>query len=168
MKKKYTRKPIRNLNELEKAQDRTRAMYKDMESDWVSNFVQPDTWAFSLGQHLLTGLVKRKSRNKTAHRSAESFIPGTSANRSRRPGHTKDLPEPEKSGLLSRLATVAGVRRGKAPRTDRPNIPARAKSAASRLLKNLIWSLVYWQAFRIGFRLGRAGGRAVRSKKNRR
>lgn len=169
MEKKYTRKPIRNMADLEKAQDRARNRYKNMESDWVSHFLQPDTWAFSAGQYLLTGLLRKKNRSTTAKKAASSVdklsnslsVAGSPAG-----PFSRDATAGKTSGLFGK---ISGLRRHL---RDRQNASLHTpkttsgQSAIVRLFKKLLWSIIYWQAFRIGFRIGRAGGQAIRNRKD--
>lgn len=80
MARKYTRKAIYNLDELDKEQARIRSMYRKMEHHWIDTVFEPEKMLFSVASALLSGRGNRKAnRTDPGSRADRAQLSGLSA-----------------------------------------------------------------------------------------
>lgn len=136
MAKKYTRKQVGSLTELDREQDRIRKMTTKMENEWLDSILNPQQLALSV----VTGLLSRR-RNKQAAPGLALF----SGKRKKKADGT-----PAKSKVNHVTGAVAGFVK---------------KPVVARVAKRVGVSFLRWQAFNLAWFLGKKAWKAVKERR---
>lgn len=135
MAKKYTRKQVGSLAELDHEQHRIRKMATKMENEWLESILNPQQLALSV----VTGLL---SRRKQQTGGGLSLFSGK--------GKKKTTAAPVKTGVKQVTGSVAGFVK---------------KPVVARIVKGVGISFLRWQAFNLAWFLGKKALKAIREKK---
>lgn len=136
MAKKYTRKQVGSLQELNREQDRVKRMAGKMESEWLDNILNPQQMALSLVTSFL-------SRKKSSTGTGMNLFSGSNSK--------KAIGKNTGKGALH---TVAG------------SVMSYAKQpAVAGLAKRVGVSFLRWQAFNLAWFLGKKAYKAIQKKR---
>lgn len=136
MAKKYTRKQVGSLEELDREQYRVKKMAASMESDWLDSILNPQQIALSL----VTSLLSRK-KNKNTNAAISLF-----------------------SGKKNKT-TEARSNKGKAKQAAGAVLQYAKQPAVTGLAKRVGISFLRWQAFNLAWFLGKKALKAYQQKR---
>lgn len=134
MAKKYTRRQVGSLGELDHEQNRIRKMTTKMENEWLDSILNPQQLALSV----VTGLLSRRKQQAGSGLSLFS-----------RKGKKKTTAAPVKTGVKQVTGSVAGFVK---------------KPLVARVAKSVGISFLRWQAFNLAWFLGKKALKAIRNK----
>lgn len=138
MAKKYTRKQVGSLQELDREQDRVKRITGKMEQEWLDTILNPQQIAISL----ITSFIARK-KNSGSNKSRNTFL-------SKAKDKTGIQNKNNKGGLQQIAGSVMGYAR---------------QPAVSGLAKRVGISFLRWQAFNLAWFLGKKALKAIKEKR---
>ena len=131
----YKRRHIRNLDELDKEQEKIRRTYRRIESDWLSGMLNPQQMVMSVATSLLSNTGKSKKKNKGKENKTEQVLHSFSTE------GTSSSPAINIARNIISNPTVKGF------------------------LKNTAASWLRWQAFNLAVYLGKKAYKSIKHKK---
>jgi hypothetical protein len=138
MAKKYTRKQVGSLHELDREQERVKRITGKMEQEWLDTILNPQQIAISL----ITSLLSRK-KNSGSNKSRNTLLT-----------KTKDRTGTQNKNNNGKLQQIAGSVMGYA---KQPAVAGLAKRAGISFLR--------WQAFNLAWFLGKKGLKLIQKKR---
>ncbi len=138
MAKKYRRKQVGSLQELNREQERVKRLAGKMEVDWLDNILNPQQIALSL----VTSLLSRR-RNNSSNSSGLNLF---SAGKKSKAGNKND----DKGKLQQAAGSIMHYAK---------------KPAVTGLAKRVGISFLRWQAFNLAWFLGKKAYQTIRQKR---